>query len=60
MDAVLENNGKDYSISEERARELIDKINDSDVKIFDSVGDDVHWAWDCVGQVGSRIGAVFG
>lgn len=38
MDAVLENNGKDYSISEERARELIDKINDSDVKIFDSVG----------------------
>jgi hypothetical protein len=38
MDAVLGNDNKDYSASEEIAKGLIDKLSNSNLKIFDSVG----------------------
>ena len=38
MDAVLSSDDKDYNVSEEKAKELIDKLTNSNVKIFDSVG----------------------
>jgi len=55
MDAVLQNDDKDYSVSEEKAKELIDKLTNSNVKIFDSVSYGKDFRFTGKGLIGSSL-----
>lgn len=55
MDAVLQNDGKDYTVTEDQARQLIDKLNNSNVKTFDSVGYGKDFRFTGRGVIGSSL-----
>ena len=55
MDAVLGSDGKDYSVSEEHAKDLIDKLNNSNVKTFDSVGYGKDFRFEGKSVIGSSL-----
>jgi len=55
MDAVLANDGKDYNAPEEKAKKLIDKLNKSDIKTFDSVGYGKDFRLTGKGVIGSSL-----
>ena len=55
MDAVLQNEKKDYNVSEDKAKALIDKLNNSNVKTFDSVGYGKDYRFESKGVIGSSL-----
>jgi len=55
MDAVLQNDNKDYNTSEEKAKKLIDNLNNSNVKTYDSVGYGRDYRFESKGIMGSSL-----
>jgi len=55
MDAVLGNDGKEYSVSEDKAKELIEKLTNSNIKTFDSVGYGKDFRFTGEGVIGSSL-----
>ncbi|MFC2145626.1 ARPP-1 family domain-containing protein, partial [Actinomycetota bacterium] len=55
MDAVLQKDNKDYNASEEKAKELIEKLNNSNLKKFDSVGYGRDYRFEGKGVIGSSL-----
>ena len=53
IDAVLGGNGKDFSITDKQAKELVEKLRESNVKAFDSVGYGRDFCFEGRGVIGS-------
>jgi hypothetical protein len=55
IDAVMHKDNGDYHASEEKARELVDKLNNSNLKKFDSVGYGRDYRFEGKGVIGSSL-----